>query len=140
VGIYSFDNPLESRCINVRSNDDTVYIAPGILPDADDTAKCIYLLCLVGRPTDCEKMIAVFETQMHFKTYNHEVTHSFSANCNVLKALLSSNKVAQYIPQIRKALDYLSETWEKGELKDKWVSKHPKRMIVCLRTQAYLTK
>lgn len=94
--------------------------APCILPDADDSAKCILFLNLVGQQMDCDKMISVFESQTHFKTYTNETTRSFSANCNVVKAILSSGKASHYTPQICKALDYLFRTWGNGQLKDKW--------------------
>ncbi|PYH82072.1 hypothetical protein BO82DRAFT_414080 [Aspergillus uvarum CBS 121591] len=94
--------------------------APGVVPDADDTAKCIFLLNSTGRQTSCDRMIEVFEDEAHFKTYDLEVTDSFSANCNVLKALLTSSNPARHQPQISKVLRYLCQRWHRGGLTDKW--------------------
>jgi hypothetical protein len=66
-------------------------------------------------------MIETFEALTHFKTYNLESTESFSANCNVLTALLSSERLSIYLPQISKALNFLCEAWYNEKLSDKWV-------------------
>ncbi|KAI1505682.1 hypothetical protein F5X99DRAFT_428788 [Biscogniauxia marginata] len=94
--------------------------APGVLPDADDTAKSIITLSLLNRPTTCEDMIKEFESQTHFKTYNNESTASFSANCNVLNAIVRSASASRYLPQVLKSLNYLYQTWYEGKISDKW--------------------
>jgi hypothetical protein len=66
-------------------------------------------------------MIDTFEAPTHFKTYNLESTESFSANCNVLIAILSSENLSTYLPQISKALSFLCQVWYNGKLSDKWV-------------------
>jgi len=66
-------------------------------------------------------MIEAFETPAHFKTYDCEMNESFSANCNVLVAILSCEDPSKYIPQILKAVTYLSESWFHGKWSDKWV-------------------
>ncbi|KAL1981483.1 hypothetical protein VTN96DRAFT_2512 [Rasamsonia emersonii] len=104
----------------LRNNAGITGFAPGILPDADDTAKAILSLNLLGRPTGCEKMIESFEAQTHFKTYDFETTESFSANCNVLTAILQSKNPSNHLSQLSKALDFLCQTWYHGELNDKW--------------------
>ncbi|KAI1423457.1 hypothetical protein F5Y12DRAFT_757041 [Xylaria sp. FL1777] len=66
-------------------------------------------------------MIKIFEGSSHFLTYAYESAESFSANCNVLIALTLSQTPSLYAAQILKALSFLCETWDKGEIKDKWV-------------------
>ncbi|PWY86712.1 terpenoid cyclases/Protein prenyltransferase, partial [Aspergillus heteromorphus CBS 117.55] len=105
---------------NLKENGGVCGFAPGVLPDADDTAKCIFLLNCIGQRTDCDRMIEVFEDKSHFKTYDLEVTDSFSANCNVLKAMLVAEDAARHLPQICKVLRYLCQIWHDGQLNDKW--------------------
>ena len=71
-------------------------IAPLLLANADDTAKFILTLCLVGRSVSAEQMIAKFEVKTHFQTYALEGNGSISANCNVLNALLHINEPNEY--------------------------------------------
>lgn len=90
--------------------------------DVDDTAKTIISLNLVGRRADCQGMISAFEESTRFKTYDCEVNPSFSANCNVLSALVSVETPSQYRSSIAKALGYVCRAWHDGECGDKWVS------------------
>ncbi|KAJ5625394.1 hypothetical protein N7510_001703 [Penicillium lagena] len=98
-----------------------VGFAPGVLPDADDTAKALISLSQLGRPVSCERLIDVFETPTHFMTYPHERNESFSANCNVLKAILHSKNPSSHLPQICKAVAFLTRSWYAGKVNDKWV-------------------
>lgn len=66
-------------------------------------------------------MIAEFETDTYFKTYMTERNPSFSANCNVLCALLYGPDPNVYADQIFKAASFLCNSWWEGPLKDKWV-------------------
>ena len=92
------------------------------MPDADDTAKTILTLQLLGRDTvSPEEMINAFSQTNHFRTYSAERTPSFSANCNVLKALLYTSEPDKYEDYISKAAEFLCNTWFSGTIKDKWV-------------------
>ncbi|PCG89958.1 Terpenoid cyclases/protein prenyltransferase alpha-alpha toroid [Penicillium occitanis (nom. inval.)] len=93
--------------------------APGMLPDADDTAKAIVALRLLNRPVTSEKMIEAFETTEKFKTYLLETTTSISANCNVLKALLYSEGSTN-TGKMLKVLEFVCQTWYDGTMHDKW--------------------
>ncbi len=90
-------------------------------------------------------MIKAFETQTHFKTYNNESTESFSANCNVLRAIVRSTRLSHYLPQVIKSLNFLCQTWYKGKLSDKWASDLilcaplPSLLIVGCRTWIFST-
>ncbi|PHH92562.1 hypothetical protein CDD83_6841 [Cordyceps sp. RAO-2017] len=88
--------------------------------DADDKAKSIYSLRLLGQPASCESMLAAFESPRHFKTYHIESSESFSTDCNVLLALLAVEVPGRHITQISKALDFLFEAWVSGKSSDKW--------------------
>ncbi len=92
-----------------------------MLADVDDTAKAILTLSIMGRNMNPEKMIAEFDTGVHFRTYRGERNPSFSANCNVLHALLHTEDLERYQSQILRAAEYVCEAWCAGNLKDKWV-------------------
>lgn len=67
-------------------------------------------------------MISMFENDTHFKTYTSERNSSFSANCNVLNALVHVPDPGLYLTQILKATTFLCKAWYDGPLIDKWVS------------------
>jgi hypothetical protein len=97
-------------------------------PDADDTAKCIVTLSLLGIDTTKQPMIEAFGRGKWFITYLHKRHFSFSTNCNVLNALLSSlndeKSRIQYADQIEKTVRNLAGTWlrKPNTILDKWVS------------------
>lgn len=97
-----------------------VGFAPGVLEDADDTARVILTLQLLGNDVNPGRMMEIFEGDSCFKTYELEQNPSFSANCNVLLALLESKSVDQYIVQIEKTLNFLLLQWGSGNVVDKW--------------------
>ena len=93
----------------------------GLLADADDTAKTILTMNLLGLRIKPDKMIAEFEGSSHFCTYKEERNESFSTNCNVLDALLHSLDPANYYPSILKVTSFLCKVWNSAGVKDKWV-------------------
>ena len=98
-------------------------IAPGVLPDADDTAKTIITMSLLGNHLDPDQMIGHFITKReHFSTYPGERNVSVSANCNVLQALPHSRNVELYRKEILIATTFLCDSWWTGATRDKWVS------------------
>ena len=99
------------------------HLVRGLLPDCDDTAKTIVALRLLGRSPTPDEMIRKYEAADHFQTYVHERNSSFSANCNVLKALLSVKNVDDVQGQVAKATKFVCNTWwsTEGHIKDKWV-------------------
>ena len=100
-------------------------LAPQVLPDADDTSKAILTLSLLGEQVSSEHMVSYFEMKEgHFKTYVGERNPSFSANCNVLMALLHNSELDKYLPQIESITRYLCQSWLSGTMTDKWVSNH----------------
>ena len=62
--------------------------APGLLADADDTAKTIIALSYLGREVRPDRLISEFDNGSFFFTYKGERNPSVSTNCNVLLALL----------------------------------------------------
>ena len=90
--------------------------------DADDTAKTITALNLLGFSASYDSLIERFELDIHFQTFEHERNPSFSANCNVLLAFLHSPDPSEYLSQILKCVRYICyEWWNTDEpLKDKW--------------------
>lgn len=105
---------------HIEKQNGVVGFAPGVLEDADDTARVILTLQLLGKDVDLGPMIECFESDMCFKTYELEQNPSFSANCNVLLALLESKYVDQYSIQIEKTLCFLLLQWGSGDVIDKW--------------------
>ncbi|KAJ6438979.1 Copalyl diphosphate synthase-like protein [Purpureocillium lavendulum] len=90
--------------------------------DADDTAKAITALHLLGQVASPEKMVEVFEADTHFRTYQGERDPSFTSNCNILQALLHQPDVSAYSSQVLKVAKFLCEHWwtTDGRIKDKW--------------------
>ncbi|KAL9086095.1 MAG: hypothetical protein Q9165_007307 [Trypethelium subeluteriae] len=96
--------------------------APYVGADADDTAKTILSLNLMGCPTSPRTLLEEFEDKTHFKTYQQERDPSFSANCNVLSALLHVETPSDYTIQIEKTLEFLCTTFQDSDrtVRDKW--------------------
>ena len=96
-----------------------------MLPDADDTAKTVLTLNLLGRPTSSRSMLDhFFSSKTHrMATYVGERNASFSANCNALRAILSSRSLGQYQAEIEALVSFLCEAWWNGDAVDKWVSR-----------------
>lgn len=88
----------------------------------DDTAKAITALTTLGRAPKPWQMLKVFETATHFQTYTGERDPSFTANCNVLSALLAQPDAINYGSQIQKVTKFLCDYWWRsdGKIKDKW--------------------
>lgn len=104
----------------MQLKDGTTGFAPGVLSDADDTARTLMTLQLLKRPTNFAPMIQQFESQDHFRTYEMERNPSFSANCNVLLALLHLDDVDQYAAQVSKTLTFVLQKFEHDDVWDKW--------------------
>ncbi|KAI5860764.1 Copalyl diphosphate synthase [Durotheca rogersii] len=94
--------------------------------DVDDTAKGIIVLNSLGYSISPQKMIDIFATNDHFRTYPSERDPSFSANCNVLSALVHLPDVTLHSKQVLKAVAFLCNYWWAcdGRVKDKWNSSH----------------
>lgn len=76
--------------------------------DADDTAKVLLTLNLLKKQISSEFMINHFRSKYkHFLTYSEERDASFSANCNVLKALLKSSDVNCYKAEMSSIVFFL---------------------------------
>lgn len=122
---------------NLVANEGIMGFVPHVCADADDTAKTILVLNLLQQQVSPDAMLKAFETEHHFKTYPQERDPSFSANCNVLLALLHTNNPSQYAPQIEKATRFLHSHFRESELKvrDKWVWISPLMTIDDLLTE-----
>lgn len=95
--------------------------APGVLPDADDTAKGLESLHYLGQSSGVENLIKTFELEEHFLTYLGERNPSFSANCNIAILLLLREDRAQHFPEIAKAIQFLTSQAFRGYVHEKWV-------------------
>ncbi|KAF2756145.1 Ent-kaur-16-ene synthase [Pseudovirgaria hyperparasitica] len=96
--------------------------------DADDTAKGLLTLSLLGRSETVspKPMIRRFEVDNHFSTFGSERDASFTTNCHVLMALLHQDEAGKYTSQICKTVKFLCDWWwtHDGKLKDKWNLSH----------------
>lgn len=104
----------------LEDHNGVVGFAPGILGDADDTARVLLTLQRLGKDVDLGPVIDTFQSNDHFRTYEMEQSPSFSANCNVLLTLLEVKDVDSYLPQIEKTACFLLTAWESGSISDKW--------------------
>ena len=93
---------------------------PGVLEDADDTARSLMVLQCLGRSMSPDRMIENFQTDDYFRTYRMEGSPSFSANCNVLLSLLGYSELRKYQHQIEKAVIFLLRAEESWPISDKW--------------------
>ncbi|KAI4213987.1 MAG: hypothetical protein LQ351_003391 [Letrouitia transgressa] len=94
--------------------------APGVLEDADDTARALMALQYLGKSTNPDRMIERFQTDSYFRTYSLEGSPSFSANCNVLISLLGYSGISGYQHHVEKAITFLLKAEESGPISDKW--------------------
>ncbi|KAJ4357231.1 uncharacterized protein N0V89_001806 [Didymosphaeria variabile] len=97
-----------------------VGFTPGVLEDADDTARSLMALRCLDKSQSARRLIEMFQTADHIRTYRLEGSPSFSANCNVLLALLGEAEGALDQENIEKALAFLLELQESGPIHDKW--------------------
>ncbi|MCJ1438192.1 hypothetical protein MMC27_007579 [Xylographa pallens] len=106
---------------HLQQQNGLIGFTPGVLADADDSAKTILTLNLLGRPTTSASIIQHFESEQgHIRTYLGERDASFSANCNVLMALLSCPDVSMHEYKIARIAIYICTVWFEGLVKDKW--------------------
>ncbi|KAF1999857.1 hypothetical protein P154DRAFT_620564 [Amniculicola lignicola CBS 123094] len=70
--------------------------------------------------TDLQNWAVQDSTVNHFRTYHQEGSPSFSANCNVLPALLGEAEEGLDQEDIEKALAFLLELEESGPIHGKW--------------------
>jgi hypothetical protein len=106
--------------MTLKNQNGVVGFAPGILADADDTAKTLLTLQLSGEAPDITPMVGNFRSKSGFKTFELERNPSFSANCNVLLALGLSDDVNCHISEIQRVTEYLVSSWKTGNFSDKW--------------------
>ncbi|KAH6625504.1 ent-copalyl diphosphate/ent-kaurene synthase [Boeremia exigua] len=96
--------------------------------DVDDTAKGLLALRLLEKTEGVSPkvMIKVFERADHFTTFGSERDPSFTSHCHVLLALLAQENVAEYAPQIEKAVKFMCNAWWTSDyrIKDKWHLSH----------------
>lgn len=99
--------------------------APGLLPDADDTAMAILVSALVDQPRD-PAPLSVFEARTHYDCYVGEDTGSVTANAHALQALGSylQHRPAASIdhwPRMNMAREWLlAQQTPDGAWTDKW--------------------
>ncbi|KAI9886142.1 MAG: hypothetical protein M1823_002045 [Watsoniomyces obsoletus] len=104
-----------------QAQGELVGFAPLVLPDADDTAKTILTLNLLGKPACPKRMITYFKANHgHLMTYLAERNPSFSANCNGLMALLHAPDVQEHAASISALAAFLCDGWWDGTVQDKW--------------------
>ncbi|MGH3807712.1 MAG: labda-7,13-dienyl diphosphate synthase [Pseudonocardiaceae bacterium] len=99
--------------------------APGLIPDADDTAMAVYTSILLGQEPD-PAPLTQFENGTRYNCYPGEDTGSVTANAHVLRALGSCVRArptlaAVLAPGIAKTRSYLLDRQlPDGSWTDKW--------------------
>ncbi|MGW1158923.1 labda-7,13-dienyl diphosphate synthase [Streptomyces sp. NPDC002519] len=99
--------------------------APGLMPDADDTAMAVLVAALTGEPRD-PAPLSVFETGTHYDCYVGEDTGSATANAHALEALgayLRFQPAAAVVhrPRMNLVRDWLlAQQQPEGAWPDKW--------------------
>jgi hypothetical protein len=99
--------------------------APGLLPDADDTAMAVLVAALVGQPRD-PAPLAVFDAGTRYDCFVGEDTGSTTANAHALQALHTYLKwqpaaSAVHRPRMAVARDFLLDQQQpEGFWTDKW--------------------
>lgn len=120
LGTVNVDAISDHLAETLEAQEGVTGFAPGMLPDADDSARSIATLQLLGRPASVAFLIDMFEDKSNFKTYQLDGKPSFSANCNVLLALLSAESQLN-VRSIEKATRWLcSYTDQNNNITDKW--------------------
>ncbi|MGW7571941.1 labda-7,13-dienyl diphosphate synthase [Streptomyces tendae] len=116
--------------------------APGLLPDADDTAMAVLVSALAGSPRDPAPLSA-FEADDHYDCYIGEDTGSSTANAHALQALTAW---LSHRPTTGAALDtrmdltrdwLLTQQQHDGPWQDKWHASPfyaTERCVTALRT------
>ena len=113
----------------------TIIVDAGIEPDVDDSSKLVTTLTMLGESVDALQLCETFEAETHFRVYSNERDPSFSANCNVLAALLHQRHIELFATQIVKVANFLCDRmWNADEeINDKWVSR---QQITLLKANA----
>jgi hypothetical protein len=99
--------------------------APGLMPDADDTAMAVLVSSLVGPPHD-PAPLDLFHNGSHYDCYIGEDTGSVTANAHALQALVSylrHRPTAHHThgPRVAKLRDWLTgRQHPEGHWTDKW--------------------
>lgn len=109
-------------CLQLESG--VTGFAPYVESDADNTAKAISALCLLGKTASPQGLIICYETREYFKTYTQDRSPSFRTNCHVLKALLDLlPNNSEQMPQIEKVVNFLCNCWwtTNGQIEDQLV-------------------
>ena len=95
--------------------------APGLLANADDTAKTMIALSCVSRRVRPNGLISEFDNGPYFLTYKGEETPSVGTNSIVLLALLHLPDPYQYATQISRLVEYLCSAWNYGNFTERRV-------------------
>ena len=99
--------------------------APGLMPDADDTAMAVLVAALSGEPRDPAPLSA-FEAGSHYDCYVGEDTESVTANAHALQALGASIRhqpaaIAAHRPRMALVREWLlARQRPDGAWTDKW--------------------
>ncbi|KAH6679215.1 hypothetical protein B0J14DRAFT_614498 [Halenospora varia] len=135
--LQTLGNSLRSK---LEASGGVIGFTAGEIADADDTAKCLLTLSLLGaKESSAEKLISSFFNGNHFRTYSAERNPSLSANCNVLSALLHHSGAHLYIPEILSAANFVCSAGVSGEIRDKWnISKEYSNMLLAQSLTKFL--
>lgn len=97
-------------CLALESG--VVGFAPHVECDANNTARSISALGLMGTSVTAQGMIDRYETKEFFKTFPQDRNPSFATNCLILKSFLEiSSRLHADLAQIQKLVRFISNCW-----------------------------
>ncbi|MGV9314562.1 labda-7,13-dienyl diphosphate synthase [Streptomyces sp. NPDC003691] len=120
TGLISSRDPAARRLVAPLLGRDGIPGAPGLAPDADDTALLIHVATGLGLDTD-PGALTRFASGDHFACYVGEDTGSVSANAHVLTALMDTVPDPRSSPAARTTANWLAQQQlPEGHWTDKW--------------------
>ncbi|MFD4370199.1 prenyltransferase [Streptomyces sp. NPDC058486] len=120
AGLITPGNPVARQLVLPLPRRAPIPGAPGLAPDADDTALMVHVATALGLDAD-PGTLTPFATGDHFACYIGEATGSVSANAHVLTALWDSVPDPCSDPAVRSTADWLTrQQLPEGHWTDKW--------------------
>ncbi|MFD7548006.1 prenyltransferase/squalene oxidase repeat-containing protein [Streptomyces sp. NPDC059816] len=120
AGLVAPTDPVARRLVLPLRRRGGVPGAPGLAPDADDTALMVHVATALGLDTD-PHALTPFASDDHFVCYIGEDTGSVSANAHILTALWDTVPDPCSDPAIRATSNWLTrQQLPEGHWTDKW--------------------
>ncbi|KAK3367921.1 hypothetical protein B0H63DRAFT_424064 [Podospora didyma] len=126
LGIGNLEVVRETLARELTAGSGLIGFARFMEPDADDTAKSLTVLNLLGTAVASTKLLSLAERSsthgFHFVTYEAERDASITTNCNCLTALCTGSDANEHGDIIEMTMRFLCNAWKKDPsgIRDKW--------------------